>query len=408
MMSLACVKTFRPLLSKASSRPGPAPSRRASRRGVEVLEGRQLLSTFGSTNRHEPGPGPLGPAIVVPARREAIAQAGGSASVTYYNTDSVRVPVTVWQGLRGAAAKGRYLISGTSLTHGLLFVGTIAGKGRSHFVDVPGASLTSVYGPNELNGQNIQLVGSYRSGHPLTDPVTVHGFLFQGTTADLPSGGSYRTIDYPGATYNYVHSTMGGLAVGNDDGPTGTGPLGPGKDYIYDIATGQFVTNIVYPGSTSDTAYGIWHNGGSSYTICGGYSDVSTNNMADQDQPIGQGYIVDYNSATGQFSHWTSYSYPDGSAGSTFVTHFEGISEVKKGVYTLNADSGQGGSSDNTGFASFVTVKRNPDGTFGPASWVNLSYPGSMDELSSNSVYGNKVVGIAKGSGGFAFQAAVY
>ena len=400
-------RLFRSLLSRILSRRGPAPSRRSKHHSIEALEDRKLLSTFAAIDRHV-----RGSAIVEHGHRAGGGaihpDAAGAASVTYYNADSVGVPVTFWQGLRGAGAKGQYLISGTSLTHGLLFVGTIAGEGKSDFVDVPGASLSSVYGPNKLNGHGIQLVGSYRSGHPLTDPVSVHGFLFQGTTADLPSGGILPDDRLPGATYNYVHSTNGGLAVGNYDGPTGTGQLGPGKDYIYDIATGQFVTNIVYPGSTSDTAYGIWHNGGSSYTICGGYSDVSTNNMADQDQPIGQGYLVDYNSATGQFSHWTSYSDPSGSAGSTFVTHFEGISEVKKGVYTLNADSAQSGSSGNTGFASFVTVKRNPDGTFGPASWVNLSYPGSTDSLSSNAVFGNKVVGIAKGNGGFAFQAAVH
>ena len=103
--------------------------------------------------------------------------------------------------------------------HGLLFVGSIAGKGQSYFVDDPLASSTSVYGPNNLGGGLIQLVGEYESSQPQTDPVLFHGFLFQGTTADLPSGGSFRTIDYPGATYNFVHSAMGGLAVGNTIAP---------------------------------------------------------------------------------------------------------------------------------------------------------------------------------------------
>ncbi|HEX3448689.1 MAG TPA: hypothetical protein VHS97_10575 [Isosphaeraceae bacterium] len=49
----------------------------------------------------------------------------------------------------------------------------------------------------------------------------------------------------------------------------------------------------------------FWYNGGSSYTIVGGYSNQSVNNMNDQNMPIGQAYMVDYNSATGQFSHWT-------------------------------------------------------------------------------------------------------
>ena len=331
------------------------------------------------------------------------------ANVTYYTASGVDVPGTFWQGIRGADAKGQYLISGTSKTHGLLFVGSIAGKGRSYFVDRPGASSTSVYGPNNLGGNRIQLVGAYTGGQLQTDRVFYHGFLFQGTTADLPSGGSFRTIDYPGATFNFVHSTMGGLAVGNYDSPTASGELGPGQDYIYNIATGQFVASVVYPGSISNTAYGIWYNGGTSYTICGGYSNASVNNMSDQNQPIGQGYLVDYNSATAQFSHWTPFSYRNEPADKSILTHFEGISEVKKGVYTLAAMSIESGSNGNTGHGSFVTIRRNRDGSFGRATWVNLGpYPGSTGGLTSNSVYGNKVVGVVRDSPPFAYQAAVH
>src|SRR5262245_33863551 len=147
------------------------------------------------------------------------------ANVTYYTASGVDVPGTFWQGIRGADAKGQYLISGTFGIRGLLFVGSIAGEGQSYFVDYPLAAGSSVYGPNNLGGGRIQLVGEYKSSNP-TDPVLFHGFLFEGTTADLPSGGSFRTIDYPGATFNFVHSTMGGLAVGNYDSPTASGQLG--------------------------------------------------------------------------------------------------------------------------------------------------------------------------------------
>jgi hypothetical protein len=344
--------------------------------GIEVLEGRQLLSHL------------------------------APSKVTYYDASGVGVPVLAWQGIRGADAKGQYLISGTSTTsHGLLFVGSIAGKGQSYFVDYPRASSTSVYGPNNLGGGQIQLVGEYQSSNP-TDPVLFHGFLFQGTTADLTNPADYTTIDYPGATYNFVHSTMGGLAVGNYDSPTANG-VGPGRDYIYDIATRQFVASVVYPGSVSNTAYGIWYNGGTSYTICGGYSPQSVNNVNDQNRPIGQAYLVDYDSATGQFSHWTSFSYPNTPAGTTFLTHFEGISEVKKGVYTLAADSVQSGSNGNTRYASFVTVQRNRDGSFGPATWVDLKPFGTTGTVSANSVYGNTVVGILDTAPGV-YQAVVH
>ena len=61
--------------------------------------------------------------------------------------------------------------------------------------------------------------------------------------------------------------------------------------------------------------------------------------------PISNAYLVDYNSATGQFSNWTSFPYPNGVVGQDFLTHFQGISSTEAGVYTLGADSAQTGSS---------------------------------------------------------------
>ncbi len=235
-----------------------------------------------------------------------------------------------------------------------------------------------------------------------TVTVIVHGFLFQGTTAELAQSAAYRTIDYPGAQFNYVHSTMGGLAVGNADGPEGNLPIGTGHAFLYDIARNAFVTDIVYPGSTSTTAYGIWHNGGTSYTITGGYS-----NLLGSGGTVGKGYLVDYDSATGQFTHWTTFDYPNGLIGQDYITHFEGISGDQKGEYTLSADSVQRGSA-NLVQGSWVTVRRNPDGTFGDGVWVDLNYPGTQAPVSSNSVAGNQVVGIvASDSGAFSYQATV-
>ena len=116
--------------------------------------------------------------------------------------------------------------------------------------------------------------------------------------------------------------------------------------------------------------------------------------------------MVDYISANSQISHWATFSYPGGSAGSTILTHFEGISSVQKGVYTLSADSDVSGSSSG-GQGSFVTVRRNANGTFGTATWVNLNYPGATGTTSSNSVFGNQVVGIIIGTDEFAYQATV-
>ncbi len=240
----------------------------------------------------------------------------GQSEATYDNADSVSMqPVSGWQGIRGADTAGQYLITGTSGSNGLLFDGTMAGVGTSYAVDYPNAATTSVYGPNNLGGGNIQLVGSYKNTDAASAAVVVNGFVFTGTTADLAQSSDYQTIDYPGAEFNYVHSTMGGLAVGNYDSQPDHGednlPLGPGHAYIYDIATQTFLTDVDYPGSASNTAYGIWYNGGTSYTICGGWSPNAVNNLNDQSQPIGQAYMVDYDSATGKFSNWTSVLRPE-------------------------------------------------------------------------------------------------
>lgn len=335
---------------------------------------------------------------------------------TYYNASAITgsLPVAGWQGITAGDSAGEYLITGTSNGNntetGLLFEGTIAGQGSTYAVNYPGAVATSVYGPDNLGNGLIRLVGIYRNADASTAPVTVNGFVFQGTTSDLTQASDYTTLDIPGAQYNYVHSTAGDLAVGNYDSAAEHGsfglPLGPGHAFLYDVKQGKFLTDIAFPGAISNTAYGIWYNGGTSYTICGGYSLDAVNNFHNQDDPIGQAYLVDYDSATGTFSHWTSFAYP---FGTNYETHFEGISSTQPGVYTLSADSVQSGST-NPAQGSWVTVTRNPDGSFGTAQWTNLNYPGvdpTTHVTSSNSVYGNQVVGVVLGPNAFSYQATV-
>jgi hypothetical protein len=373
-------------------------ARRATRLGaprsvgirVEALEGRQLLSGFTPTGHHGSAPHAHHAAIATTGTKGAPAP-----SITYYNavntTDASTLPISGWQGIKAGDTAGQYLISGTSGATGVLYIGTIGGAGTSYSVIYPGSSQTSVYGVNNLGGGQVQLVGSYVN----EGSSTRNGFFFQGTTTAAGSvSGTYSMIDSPGATFNYVHSTMGGLAVGNDDGPTANGlPLGPGHAFIYNVENGKFVTDVTFPGSTSNTAYGIWYNGGTSYTIVGGFSNRAVNNVSNQDAPIGTGYIVDYNSASGRFSHWKAYTYPNGA---NFITHFEGISSPAPGVYTLSADSVQLGA-DHIAQGSWVVVNRNPNGTFGKSTWVNLNYPGIDGWTSNDSVAGNQVVGIVIG-----------
>ncbi|MDR3634752.1 MAG: hypothetical protein P4L84_13190 [Isosphaeraceae bacterium] len=354
------------------------------------------MATFAAPHLAGSGSGFVRHAIVESHARHSVV---ATSSAIYYNADGVSIqPVSAWQGIRSAGGTGPYLITGTSNNHGLLYVGPISGVGgTSYSVDYPSAVSTSVYGPDYVSANRVRLVGSYRSGDG-----AVHGFLFEGTTADLSGSAGYRTIDYPHAQYTYVHSTMGNLAVGNADGPEGNAPLGTGHAFLYDVSGSRFLSNIVYPGSTTTTAYGIWYNGGTSYTICGGYTKVVNGNTT-----VSRGYLVDYDSATGKFSNWTPFEFQNGAMGEGYYTHFEGISSAKPGVYTLSADSGLIGS-DNPEQGSFVTVRRNSNGTFGSAAWVDLNYPGVPGPLSANSVAGNQVVGIViSRSGVFSYQATV-
>ncbi len=338
-------------------------------------------------------------------------------SISYFNTSNASdfsiQPVSAWQGVRNLSGNSTsFLICGSSDLEGLLYIGPLNGGGIAYPVVYPGADTlaTSVYGPDNLPEGKIRLVGVYRLNSDTE--IFNHGFVWEGEATDLPSGGTFVSIDYPGAVYQYTHSTMGGLAVGNADGPKQVGrqtlPIGPGVAYIYNVETAEFVDNIVYPRSKSNSAYGIWHNGGTKYTICGGYSPVATHNLTDQNTPLTQGkaFIVDYDSATKKFTNWTSLNYPNGPAGVNFISHCEGISSSEPGVYQLSIDSVQAGTT-LPAQGSWVTLRRNADDTFGPATWVDLDADGEGIS-SSNSVYGNNVVGLVIAeSGSTAFQATI-
>ena len=71
----------------------------------------------------------------------------------------------------------------------------------------------------------------------------------------------------------------------------------------------------------------------------------------------------------------------------------------------------QGIRNSDTSGVYWVTVRRNPDGSFGAGAWVDLNYPGvdpSTALTSDNSVAGNQVVGIVVGGTSvFSFQATI-
>jgi hypothetical protein len=204
---------------------------------------------------------------------------------------------------------------------------------------------------------------------------------------------------------------MGNILVGNYDDIYKYGfydlPFGPVSAFLYIISIGKKI-EINYPGSTSNTVYGIWYNGGSSYTICGGYSndaiqitDVYTENGP---KPIGNAYIVNYDIETNLFSNWTSINYP---YDKNKVSHFQGISKSSSNTYQLCADSVNIGDINNIG--SWTNVSADISGNFCVDKWIDIKYPLPLTITSSNSVSGNIIVGtfFNKDDGTEAFQSKI-
>src|SRR5262249_52568291 len=150
-------------------------------------------------------------------------------------------------------------------------------------------------------------------------------------------------------------------AVGN----AGNIPAATDHAFIYSLSQHRFLTDINFPASDvkATTAYGIWHNGGTSYTIAGGYNTIGSGNA-----PAANGLLVDFDAATGRFRNWTSFAGPQGLIGPSFATHFQGISSPEPGVYTLAASTTDA-NSPTVFQASLTTVRRNANGSFGNTFW---------------------------------------
>lgn len=263
-----------------------------------------------------------------------------------------------------------------------VYKGYLSGKGKWYELYFPGAETTNLYGPNNGHYKNtIQVVGNYVNPNE-TNPI---GCLYEGP---LNGSGKWTTLMPPGSIKTIAHSTMGGLIVGNCQ--TENNYLS--KAFIYDIRKKRYyyvtenVTNSVTDTDTENTesitAYGIWHNGDKSYTICGG---IKSNDGTEA------GYLVDWNNDTKKLTNWREYHY-DNNPIKSRITHFDGISGNKK-YYTLTGDwvGKSDGKKDrkNTKLGFFATVKRKRN-----TKWEDISYPIKDSITSGNTVYKNNVIGV--------------
>jgi hypothetical protein len=91
-----------------------------------------------------------------------------------------------------------------------------------------------------------------------------------------------------------------------------------------------------------------------------------------------------------QTNNLKSFSYKNETILS-IITHFEGITVAKNGGYNMPSDWLTVNGEKNG--ASFVTVNRNSDGSFGEANWIDIDFPDSS-VTSANTVYRNNILGI--------------
>lgn len=318
-----------------------------------------------------------------------------STSVQYstFNYSGAYGSSTILTGVRAVTNTDNVYISGiyqesyNAPNQGLLYTGPINSLCSTCFQilnmpNAPGRTVTgtSFYGPDYNGYNNVTIVGSYTS---VETESRNFGLLYQGPTDGT---GVWTVLDpsvlatNPGesVTAVYARSTMGGLVVGNFDTN-----ITDGRAFIYNIANGSYV-EIKKPGALSITAYGIWQNGSTSFTITGGYSDTNYNGLD-------IGYVVDYTnspSASESFTNWESYSY--GNQTGNLISHFEGITTDGQNGYNLASDF----TLNNESGAAFANISRNSDGTFeSDATWTYIGMPNSLI-TSANTVYQNYIIGV--------------
>jgi hypothetical protein len=305
------------------------------------------------------------------------------------------------QGIKSWPTDGWYILTGTSGTNGVVYIGPIdhgstpvpsntigsnvvltplnqipscvssggSGSGQGScgssgsqstqggwFVMNYNGYSTSIYGPDVIGNGNVNLVGSLVQSGTSTPTI---GFYYAGPVTNTPNQANFNKFQATNgagtpADFTFIHSVSGGatnapLAVGNY-GYQGSGSGNPwGYAFVYNPSTKTKV-DITFPDYTTDkthTAYGIWYNGDGTYTIAGGVglgNQPTSDYVYGEPLPLGQAYLMDYNPTTGVFYNYQTFSYtPKGAdvklfRGKSIITHFEGIwRDPKTGDYRLPA-----------------------------------------------------------------------
>lgn len=313
-----------------------------------------------------------------------------TASATEYST--IPVQGVVVTGIRSTSTTSDDVIITASytdagFTSAAIYNGSLAGAAGSTAANwtkfnpgFSGVTSSTFYGPNtalftpSIGAGNIIAVGSYKVG-----TAADRGMMYQGPVDGI--GGTWTSLDATplvtsGTLLNTIaHSNMGDLVVGNYDTNITTG-----NAFIYDRINETW-TNLNPGGSASVTAYGIWQNSSTSYTIAGGFSDLNSGG-------VDSGYLVNYDSATGILENYKTFQYNNEPI-SSLIAHFDGITATETG-FNLTGDYLAAGGGLGA-FSASVTVL--PGGFFSNATWTDVTIPGSSF-ISGNTVVGDTVLGI--------------
>ena len=201
-------------------------------------------------------------------------------TITYttINSSTPSANFTSLTGIRGVSNSSNVYITGAAVTSSgiysnQLYVGPITGGGTYYTLNVPGSnSSTNSYSADNWLDTQVKVVGS-----SVINGVT-KGFLYQGPVTNNNGVGTVGTAPWydisfskNGTVYNSIpHSVMNNIVVGGYQNALISA-------YICDITTATapvcndmsaaFASLPFVPASTS--AYGVWWNGGTSYTIVG-------------------------------------------------------------------------------------------------------------------------------------------
>lgn len=325
-----------------------------------------------------------------------LAATGAHAAVTYSAIADTNAIITGIRSDSASATSDSVVITANYRSGGAqyagLYQGSLAGAAtvpsaswHALTPNLPNATGGTFYGPNtarftpSIGKGNVIAVGSYKvAGSGLN-----HGLFYQGP---IDGSGTWKQIDASALVPSgdtllntIAHSTMGDLVVGNYDTQLDTG-----NAFIYNRITGKW-TNLNPGGTVSVTAYGIWQNGPSSYTIAGGQGNTGPG-------VLDKSYLVDYDSATGALSYYRTFDYQN-TVSSAVATHFDGITAADGG-YNLTGFVTAG--KEVKGF--FASVRRKAGGGFANPVWIDVAYPGNK-VTTGNTIIGNKVLGITVDGG---------